>query len=277
MGRIGLIAGNGRLPHLFAAAARDQGLSVIAVAHRGETDPSLEREVESLTWVRVGQVKRILRVFREASVSRAVMAGGIGRVRALVEARPDLAAMRILSRLRTFRDDALLRAIAAYFEEEGVQIASPTELLPRLLAPEGHLGGPILSEAQEKDVALGVEVALGLGKVDVGQTVVVHNGQVLALEAVEGTDETLRRGARLGGKRGTVVKLAKPGQDQRFDLPAVGPRTVEVMAEEGLAVLAIEAGKTLLLDAPALLRVAERHGISIIGVSPPGPARPAPP
>jgi UDP-2,3-diacylglucosamine hydrolase len=270
--RIGLIAGSGRLPHLFAAAAREQGLEVIAAAHRGETDPSLATEVEGLTWVRVGQVKKILRTFRDAGVSRAVMAGGIGRVRALTEARPDLAALKILSRLRTFRDDALLRAIARWFEEQGVQIASPTELLPRLLAPEGHLAGPALTEAQQKDVALGVEVALELGKVDVGQTVVVHNGHVLALEAVEGTDETLRRGARLGGGKGTVVKLCKPGQDARFDLPAIGPQTVEVMAEGGLSALAVEAKRTLLLDAPALLRAAERHRISVVGVTPPGPA-----
>lgn len=265
--RIGLIAGNGRLPALLAAAAREQGLSVVAVAHRGEADPSLEGAVEALTWVRVGQVKRILRAFRRAGVTRAVMAGGIGRVRALAEARPDLAALRILSRVRSFRDDALLRAIAAYFEDAGVRIVSATELLPELLAPEGHLAGPALSAAQERDVGLGLEVARELGRVDVGQTVVVGNGHVLALEAVEGTDETIRRGGRLGGKGGVVVKLCKPGQDERFDLPAVGPRTMEVMAEARLSALAVEAGKTLILDAPALFRAAERYRIAVVGVA----------
>lgn len=268
MARIGLIAGNGRLPFLYAQAAREHGHSVVAVAHRGETDPSLEAQVDALTWVRVGQVDRILKALRKEGVEQAVMAGGIGRVRALSEARPDLGAVRIISRLRSFRDDALLRAIAGYFEESGVRIVAATALLPQVLARAGHLAGPKLDAGQEKDVALGVEVARALGKADVGQTVVVKNGHVLALEAVEGTDETMRRGGRLGGKGGAVVKMAKPGQDERFDLPAVGPRTIEVMREAGLRVLAIEAGRTVLLDAGELFAEAEKHGVSVVGVGP---------
>jgi len=266
MARIGLIAGNGRLPFLYAQAAREQGHQVVAVAHRGETDPSLPTQVDACVWVRVGQVDRILRAFRNEGVAQAVMAGGIGRVRALTEVRPDLGALRIISRLRSFRDDALLRAVARYFEEAGVTIVAPTALLPRLLAREGHLAGPRLSAAQEQDVRLGMEVARALGQADVGQTVVVKGGHVLALEAVEGTDETLRRGAALGGKGGTVVKMAKPQQDERFDLPAVGPRTLAVMREVGLRVLAVEAGRTLLLDAPDLFAQAEQHGISVVSV-----------
>jgi len=266
MARIGLIAGNGRLPFLYAQAAHEQGHQVVAVAHRGETDPSLEGQVDACAWVRVGQVDRILKAFRKEGVTQAVMAGGIGRVRAIAEARPDFGAVRIISRLRSFRDDALLRAVAGYFEEAGVAIVAATALLPRLLAQEGHLAGPALSAAQEQDVRLGVEVARALGKVDVGQTVVVKGGHVLALEAVEGTDETLRRGGTLGGAGGTVVKLAKPEQDERFDLPAVGPRTIAVMREVGLKTLAVEAGRTLLLDAPELFSEAERHGISVVAV-----------
>jgi hypothetical protein len=266
--RIGLIAGNGRLPFLYAQAAREAGHALVVVAHKGETDPSLEPLVDAFTWVRVGQVDRILRAFRKEGVEQAVMAGGIGRVRALAEARPDLGAVRIISRLRSFRDDALLRAVAAYFEEAGVRIVAPTGLLPQVLARAGHLAGPTLNAGQEQDVALGMEVARALGKVDVGQTVVVRNGHVLALEAVEGTDEAMRRGGRLGGQGGTVVKLAKPGQDERFDLPAVGPRTIEVMREAGLSVLAVEAGRTLLLDTADLFQAAERHGISVVGVTP---------
>jgi DUF1009 family protein len=265
-GRIGLIAGSGRLPLLFAAAAREQGLSVVAVAHRGETDPSLEAAVDSFTWVRVGQVNRIVAAFTEAGVDRAVMAGAIGKMRALAEARPDLGALRIVSHLRSFRDDALLRAVAAHFERAGIAIVAPTDFLARALAPQGALAGPKVSGAQEKDIALGLEVARALGSVDVGQTVVVRGGNVLALEAVEGTDEAIRRGGRLGGAGAVVVKLCKPGQDRRFDLPAVGPATLEVMREVSAKVLAVEAGQTILLDAEALFAAAGRLQISLVGV-----------
>jgi hypothetical protein len=266
MERIGLIAGNGRLPLLFARAAREKGLEVVAVAHRGETDPALASEVARLTWVRVGQVGRIQKAFLDAGVRQAAMAGGIGRVRALAEARPDLGAVRIISRLRSFRDDALLRAVAADFEARGITIIAPTDFLGEVLCPEGHLAGPRLHPAQEKDVALGREVAVLLGQADVGQTVVVHNGHVLALEAVEGTDETIRRGGKLGGKGAVVVKRCKPQQDLRFDLPAVGPRTLDVMREVGARVLALEVGRTVLLDAPALFAGAEAAGITVVGV-----------
>ncbi|RKH44400.1 LpxI family protein [Corallococcus sicarius] len=266
MERIGLIAGNGQLPFLFARAARARGLDVVVAAHRGETDPALEAEVGHFAWVRVGQVDRIQKVFRQAGVSRAAMAGGIGRVKALSEARPDLGAVRIISRLRSFRDDALLRAVAADFEARGITIIAPTDFLGEVLCPEGHLAGPALKPAQEKDVALGREVAVLLGQADVGQTVVVRDGHVLALEAVEGTDETIRRGAKLGGPGAVVVKRCKPEQDLRFDLPAVGPRTLEVMAEVGARVLALEVGRTVLLDAPALFAGATARGITLVGV-----------
>ncbi len=264
--RIGLIAGNGQLPFLFARAARDQGLSVVAVAHRGEADPALEAEVEQLSWVRLGQVDLIVRTLREAGCKRAVMAGGIGRVRAFTEVRPDLGALRILAGLRAVRDDALLRAVAAYFEARGVTIVAPTDFLAQVLCPEGHLAGPRLDAAGERDVALGVEVATLLGRADVGQTVVVRGGHVLALEAVEGTDETIRRGGQLGGAGSVVVKRCKPGQDLRFDLPAVGPRTIEVMTEAGARVLALEAGRTVLLDAPGLFAAARKAGVTVVGV-----------
>jgi DUF1009 family protein len=168
--------------------------------------------------------------------------------------------------VRRFGDDALLRAIAGYFEEHGVTIVAPTDYLAEVLCPEGLLAGPRLQPAQEKDVALGREVAALLGQADVGQTVVVREGHVLALEAVEGTDETIRRGGRLGGKGAVVVKRCKPEQDLRFDLPAVGPRTLEVMEEVGARVLALEAGRTVLLEAPELFAGAESRGISIVGV-----------
>ncbi|MDQ3265499.1 MAG: UDP-2,3-diacylglucosamine diphosphatase LpxI [Myxococcota bacterium] len=263
MERIGLIAGNGRLPFLIAEAARRKGLTVCCVAHRGETDPALEALCDHFAWVRLGQVNRVLRTLRGWSVQRAMMAGGLGKVRAFTEARPDLGALRILSRIRTLGDDGLLRAVAGFFEDGGVLIISATELLPDVLPPAGHLAGPPLTLAQKQDMALGLEVAAHLGKADVGQTVVVKSGTVLAVEAVEGTDATLRRAGMLNGKGAVVVKRCKPGQDQRFDLPAVGERTLEVMSEAGLCALVLEAGRTVVLDPAAFIRRAEVLGISV--------------
>ncbi|HZW87958.1 MAG TPA: UDP-2,3-diacylglucosamine diphosphatase LpxI [Myxococcaceae bacterium] len=264
-GRIGLIAGNGALPRLFARAARAKGLGVVAVGHVGETDPELASEVERLDWVKVGQVARIERLFREQGVSEAVLAGGFSRMRAVQQMRPDLGLFRIAARLRSFRDDALLRAAADEFESAGIRIVAPTELLREILAPEGHLAGPPLDAAQERDVLLGEEVATLLGRADVGQTVVVKNGHVLALEAVEGTDACIRRGAELGGPGVVVVKRSKPDQDERFDLPAVGPGTLEVLRQVGGKVLAVEAGKTLLLEGDRLLALAKEAGITLVG------------
>ena len=205
--------------------------------------------------------------FRQAGVTRAVMAGGIHRARAIFEARPDWGAVSLALRLHRFGDDAILRALAEYLQESGISIVAVTEYLPEVVAPVGHLAGPLLTAGQEKDVSLGAEVARLLGRADVGQTAVIKGGHVLALEAVEGTDETIRRGARLGGAGVVVVKVSKPGQDERFDLPAVGTKTLDVMRDCRASVLAIEGGRTLLLDAAQLFAEAERAGISVVGVS----------
>ena len=266
MAVIGLIAGNGSLPRLFARAARAKGLTVVAAAHRGETEPSLAEEVDAISWVRVGQVGRIQRILKKAGVAEAVLAGGFLRMRALAELRPDVGLLRVASRLRSIRDDALLRAVAEDFEAHGIRIVSAAGYLTELLAPAGRLAGPPLEEAQERDVALGSEVAAALGRADVGQTVVVKDGHVLALEAVEGTDACIRRGAALGGKGVVVVKRLKPGQDERFDLPAVGPKTLAVMVDVGARVLAVEAKKTLLLEVEELLSAAERARITIVAL-----------
>jgi DUF1009 family protein len=268
---IGLIAGNGSLPGLFARAARARGLEVVAVAHLGETEASLAGEVDTLTWVRVGQVARMQRLLLKAGVKEAVLAGGFRRMRALARLRPDVGLLRVAARLRSIRDDALLRAVADDFEAHGIRIVSAASYLTELLAPLGRLAGPALDAGAARDVALGSEVAAALGRADVGQTVVVKDGHVLALEAVEGTDACIRRGAALGGKGVVVVKRFKPGQDERFDLPAVGPLTLQVMVEVHARVLAVEAGKTLLLEADRLLPGADRAGITLLGLEPSEP------
>jgi hypothetical protein len=263
--RIGLIAGSGRFPLLFAQAARGRGLAVHAVAHELEADPTLSLHVDTLEWVKVGQVDGIVERLKRHGVRRAVMAGGIGRIRSFTQARPDLGALRIAAGLRSMRDDEMLRGVADYLERQGITLVAPTDFVPEVLAEPGLLAGLPLTDAQERDATLGAEVADALGRVDVGQTVLVKDGAVLAVEAVEGTDEAIRRGGRYGGKGAVVVKRAKPGQDLRFDLPAVGPQTLEVMREVGASVLVVEAGRTVLLDRDALLKWAARLRISLVG------------
>ncbi len=265
---IGLIAGNGVFPVLFARAARAQGLEVHAVGFLGEADPCLEAEVASLQWMKVGQVNGMVRALKAKGASKAVMAGGIGRIRSLKNIWPDLGAWRILSRLPSRRDDELLRAVAEYVQSLGLTIVSPTDYVSEVLAPDGHLAGPKLTEVQARDVELGKQVGFHLGQADVGQTVVVREGVVLAVEAVEGTDECIRRAGRCGGPGAVVVKRLKPGQDLRFDRPAIGPVTLEVMREAGASVLAVEARHTVLLDAPALIKWAQRLKISVTGFGP---------
>jgi hypothetical protein len=193
------------------------------------------------------------------------MAGGIARVRSLSRVRLDWGAVKMLSRLRSFRDDEVLRAFADGFQARGITIVAPTDYVKSVLAAEGLLAGPPLTLAQQRDVALGREVAGLIGQADVGQTVVVREGVVLAVEAVEGTDECIRRAGRLAGPGAVVVKRCKPNQDLRFDLPAAGPVTLEVMREAGARVLAVEAGKTVVLDTEVLFKWAPRLGISVLG------------
>jgi UDP-2,3-diacylglucosamine hydrolase len=257
---IGLIAGSGRLPLLFAQAAARAGRSVVAVAHEGETDPSLA----AATWVKLGQLGRIAEVLRSAGCEEAVLCGGIKKPR-FFDVRPDWLGVKVLARLRSFGDDAALRAIAAALEEEGVRIVSPLPLLPELLAARGPYGRRKLDDRQRADAEAGLAAARALGAADIGQTVVVKAGVVLSVEAVEGTDACIARGGALG-KGAVVVKARKPQQDDRFDVPAVGPRTVDACAAAGCSALAIEAGTTLVLDREELAAAADRHGIAVEGI-----------
>ncbi len=261
---LGLIAGNGRLPALVAQAASERGDTVYTVAHVGETETGLEQWSASVDWVHVGQLGAIARHLNRRGVTCAVMVGGIARVQSLLRARPDFGFFSMARNLSSLRDDSLLRGVAGYLKRHGIELLSVTELLPQLLAQKGHLAGPLLTSAQERDVALGFEVAAQLGSADVGQTVVVHRGVVLAVEAIEGTDACIRRAGQVGGKGACVVKRCKPQQDRRFDLPAVGPQTLEVMREAGAQVLAVEAGSTLLLDAASIEKWARRLQISVV-------------
>ena len=264
---LGLVAGNGQLPLLIARAARSQGIAVHTVAHRGEAEESLGAESDSIHWVQFGQLGQMVRHFKKHQVEQVVLVGGISRARLFTGFRPDLTFLKLLSTVRSTRDDEALRRVAAFFEQQGLPVGSATELVPEVMVQPGLLAGAPLTEQQRTDVAIGREVAAAMGRVDVGQTVVVKRGSILAVEAIEGTDEAIRRAGRLGGAGAVVVKRSKPGQDTRFDLPAVGPMTLEVMREAGAAVLAIEAGRSVMLQSSVLLDWAPRLGISVLGYS----------
>lgn len=265
MRRVGLIAGNGRFPLIFARTAVAEGAAVVAVAHEGETLDALRQQLPDATWVKVGELERIIAALKAGNVDCAVMAGGIRKESLLENFAPDERAQRMLQRLTSFGDDAILRGLAAEIESEGIPIVESTLFLSSLLTPSGLLTVAEPTAAQWVDIRTGFAVAKAVGSFDIGQSVIVRGGIVLAVEAIEGTDAAIRRGARPGA---VVVKVSKPQQDLRFDVPAVGADTPDVCAECGVAVLALEAGKTLFLDKDELLRKANDNGLVIVGVEP---------
>jgi UDP-2,3-diacylglucosamine hydrolase len=264
---IGLIAGKGQFPLLFAQAARQQGVSVIAVAHRGETDPALASIVSELHWIHVGQLGKMIRIFKAAGVRQAVMAGGISRGRLFREFRPDWRALSVIRRAGAGQDDRLLRAVADELQAEGITIAPSTLFMEDLLAAPGLLSRRPPTPEELADINLGVQATRELGRLDIGQCVVVRRHVVVALETIEGTDAAIRRGAALAGSGVVVVKMSKPGQDLRFDVPAVGLDTIATMREVKAAVLAIEAGKTLIFDRAEMLQTADQAGIAVWGLT----------
>lgn len=266
--RIGLIAGNGRFPLVFAAAARAEGIEVVAVAHRGETPEEIATLVPETTWVRVGELGKIIRVFKRAGVRRAVMTGGIRKPRHLADLRPDVRGAAFLAKTRSLKDDVLLRGIAAELEREGIMVVASTLFCGSLVPHVGTLTRAAPRAREWEDVRFGFQVAKDIGRWDIGQSVVVKAGAVLAVEGIEGTDQAIRRGGELGRGGVVVVKVSKPTQDLRFDVPAVGATTIEVLREVGGRVLALEAERTLMLDRAVMIAAADAAGIAIVAVSP---------
>lgn len=266
MDRIGLIAGNGIFPLEFAKAAKQKGLFVVAVAHEEETLPELSELVDSISWIKVGQLGRIIKIFKDQGVKDVLMAGGIRKTRLFSGAMPDLRGAALLARMLYKKDDSILRAVADELESEGITVRESTLYLDTILAPRGVLTKRRPSREEEKDIEFGWQMAKEIGRLDIGQTVVVKGQAVLAVEAIEGTDEAIRRGGRLGNRGAVVVKVLKPHQDIRFDLPAVGRQTIKTMAEVGAACLAVEAGKTIMLEREQFILDADRAGIAVVGV-----------
>jgi DUF1009 family protein len=264
--RIGLIAGNGRFPIIFADNARRLGLSVSAVAHIGETVPELADHVERIHWVKIGQFNKLINALKEDGVRQAVMLGGMKKTRVFTTVRPDMRALALAARLRVWKDDIILREIAAELEREGISIRESTFGLSGILAEEGPLTKHEPGPDQWEDIRHGWDMAAEIGRLDIGQCVVVKDRIVVAVEAVEGTDEAIRRGGKLAREGAVVVKRSKPQQDLRFDLPAVGPNTIDVMVSVKASALALEAGRTVLIDREDTVRKADQAGIVIVGL-----------
>ena len=267
---VGIVAGGGQLPLLLAEAAGKRGHEVVAVAHKGETDRGLEKYCNALMWLRLGQLSRLISFFKKKGVNSVIFAGTITKTRIFFDIRPDLRAMALWNRLEGHLDDGILRAVAAELEKDGIRVLPYTSLLTDLLFPPGLLTRRAPSKKEEKDIRFGLKLARQIGRLDIGQCVVVKDGAVLAVEAIEGTDETIRRGGSLGGEGAIIIKVCKPGQDTRFDLPSIGTKTVETMIESRARVLAAEAGRSLFFDREEALGLADRHGLTIIGIDPAG-------
>jgi DUF1009 family protein len=261
---IGLIAGNGTFPFEFATNARARGLEVVAVAHVGETDPELEKIVKSCTWIKVGEVGRLIKVFNKAGVRQAAFAGGITKVRLFGGIKLDLRGIKVLSRVRSTNDDSILRGVAAEIESSGVSIVAASVLLEKSLPAGGVLTHRRPLGAELKDGIQGWIAAREIGRLDIGQAVVVVRGAVAAVEAIEGTDAMIARAHQLAGNGGVLVKICKPDQDLRFDLPTIGLKTIENANRSGITAIFIEAGRTLMLDPDGVVRAANRAGIAIV-------------
>ncbi len=264
--KIGLIAGSGQFPLLFARIAAQKGWQVYAAGYHDETDPRLAAQVSALDWFYLGQIKRLVKYFHQHGVTRAVMMGAITKTRMFTNVRPDMKAIGLMARMRHTHDDALLRAFADLLESEGIRIESSTLLLPELLAPSGVWTRRKVSRSEWADIELGWQIAKAVGRLDIGQCVVIGGGSVLAVEAIDGTDATIRRGGALGKGEAVVVKVCKPIQDTRFDVPAVGCGTIETMMAAQTSVLAVEAGKAVVFDRREMIEKADAYGISIIAL-----------
>jgi DUF1009 family protein len=261
---LGIIAGNGVYPRLLADAARRAGVQrIVAAAFTDETDERLAAKVDEVHWMRVGQLGKLISSFRNSGVAHAIMAGQIAP-KNLFDLRPDWKTLLLLARLKRRNAESIFAAIGEELSGAGITLLPATSFLEDCLAPAGLIAGPKLSRREEEDVAFGFEIAREVSRLDIGQTVVVKNGTVLAVEGFEGTNDAIRRGGALGRKDAIMVKVAKPTQDMRFDVPVIGVATIEVAAEARLRVIAIEASRTLLLEKEEITNTAGRSNISIV-------------
>lgn len=267
MKTIGIIAGNGRFPVLAAKEARESGYRVMVCGIEKEADPALEKISDAFAWVKIGELKKLVKFFRSQGVHEAIMAGKVEKVRLFQEnVRPDLEMVKVLMKTRDFKDDSLLAGIADYLHGEGIDLMDSTFLMRHSLPGPGVLGKKRPSKEVMEDLEFGFRMAKVTAGADIGQTVVVKKKAVLAVEAIEGTDHAIRRGGALGGGKVTAVKVAKPNQDMRFDVPAAGLKTLKALIDVKAEAFGFEAGKTIFLDRDDFLRRADEAGIAVVGL-----------
>lgn len=262
---IGIIAGNGVYPETFVAAARrhSPATRLVVTAFENETRPELGEIVDAIGWFRVGQLSKLIKFFKKEGVTEAVMVGQISP-KNLFDLRPDLRILIMLARVKERNAETLFGAIGEEMAKDGITLLPATTFLEDHLPQAGHVCGPTFKKRQLADAAFGYKIAKETSRLDIGQTVVVRNGTVLAVEAFEGTNECILRGGELGrGKEVMLVKVSKPNQDLRFDVPVIGPHTIETCAKAGVAGIAIEAGMTLLLEKDKVAALCQKHGIGV--------------
>ncbi|MCK9554669.1 UDP-2,3-diacylglucosamine diphosphatase LpxI [bacterium] len=266
--KIGLIAGNNTFPVQFAKAARAEGVKkIVAVGFYGETMKELSKYVDEFHWLKVGQFSKLIKIFKKSGVKSAVMVGQINpRIVLRNFIGLDFRLIRLIFRLKDRRADTVLKSIADEMEREGITLEDSTVFIKELIAPEGLITGRPLSRAQKMDINFGIRMAKGISGLDIGQTVVVKNKSVVAVEAMDGTDETIKRSGKIAGSGTVVVKVAKPQQDMRFDVPVIGLETVKNAISAGVHVIALEAGKTVFFDKEKVIEMAEKNNIKIMGV-----------
>ncbi len=268
--KIGLIAGNGRFPFLVLDAARSLGHEVTIIAIKEEASQDLEEAAArepraALHWVSIGQLGTFLKILKDAGLSQAVMAGQVKHVKIFGGIIPDLTAVSLLSRLKSRNTDSLIAAVADLMREHGVELINSTVFLEPLLAAGGQLSARAPTEAERKDLDFGYQMADAIASLDIGQTIAVKHQAVVAVEAMEGTDETIGRAGHLAGPGVVIIKVAKPNQDMRFDVPIVGLATIQAMRVAGAKVLSVDAKRTLIFDRDAFLASANEAGIAVVG------------
>lgn len=265
---LGIIAGNGEFPLILSVAARRQGLRVVAAAFEGETSPDIQQAADETEWVRIGQLDKLSKVFTTRGITRAVMAGGITPANLYKNLSLDFRMIAVAARLKVRNAETIFGAIAAELAKDGVQLLDPRPFLGDQVPQPGNLTRRAPDRDQQDDITFGLQIAKAVAALNIGQTVVVKSGTVLAVEGFEGSDECIKRGGLLAGEKGgaVVVKVAKPNHDFRFDIPCVGTRTIESCAAGKVAVLAVEAGATLLLGKDKILEAADKQGLRIVAV-----------
>lgn len=265
--RYGLIAGNGKFPFLVLEAARTQGIDMVVAAIKEETFPEIEQHAKTVHWMSLGQLGKLIKTFKSEGVDQAVMAGQVKHKQIFSSIVPDLKMIQLLASLAVKNTDSLIGAVARVLEGEGIHLMDSTLFLKPLLPQPGVLTRRVPSGEEKRDLDYGYRLARELGRLDVGQSVAVTDGACIAVEAMEGTDAVMERAALLVNNRPfRVVKLAKPNQDLRFDVPVIGLATIRLMARLKVSALAIEAGKTLMIDRTDLIREADNQGIAIVAV-----------